>query len=92
MCICKYICVSVIFLCDCVFVCVHVCVCVCACVWGECVVCSSIVLVWELKLFTDLFTYQAYVQKGENEIFDDGKEIAEAEDWESTVKENRVRT
>ena len=45
--ICKYICVSVIFLCDCVFVCVHVCVCVCACVWGECVVCSSIVLVWE---------------------------------------------
>ena len=23
------------------------CVCVCACVWGECVVCSSIVLVWE---------------------------------------------
>ena len=43
--ICKYICVSVIFLCDCVFVCVHVCVCVCACVWGECVICSSIVLV-----------------------------------------------
>ena len=24
--------------------------------------------------------------------FDDGKEIAGAEDWESTVKENRVRT
>ena len=45
--ICKYICVAVIFLCDCVFVCVHVCVCVCACVWGEYVVCSSIVLVWE---------------------------------------------
>ena len=42
-----YISVSVIFLCDCVFVCVHVCVCVCACVWRECVVCSSIVLVWE---------------------------------------------
>eukprot|EP00731_Ephydatia_muelleri_P015820 Em0009g244a len=31
----------------------------------------------------------AYVQKGENDICDDGKEIAEAEDWESTVKENR---
>ena len=44
------------------------------------------------KLFTDLFTYQAYVQKGENDICGDGKEIAEAEDWESTVKENRVRT
>eukprot|EP00731_Ephydatia_muelleri_P016561 Em0009g985a len=26
---------------------------------------------------------------GENDICDDGKEIAEAEDWESTVKENR---
>ncbi|KAL5509570.1 hypothetical protein EMCRGX_G004962 [Ephydatia muelleri] len=38
---------------------------------------------------TDLFTCQAYVQKGENDICDDGKEIAEAEDWESTVKENR---
>ena len=44
------------------------------------------------KLFTDLFTCQAYVQKGENDICDDGKEIAEAENWESTVKENRVRT
>eukprot|EP00731_Ephydatia_muelleri_P034826 Em0080g7a len=33
--------------------------------------------------------YTAYVQKGENDICDDGKEIAEAEDWESTVKENR---
>ena len=44
------------------------------------------------KLLTDLFTCQAYVQKGENDICDDGKEIAEAEDWESTVKENRVRT
>ena len=43
---CKYNCVSVIFLCDCVFVCVHVCVCLCMCM-GECVVCSSIVLVWE---------------------------------------------
>ncbi|KAL5493297.1 hypothetical protein EMCRGX_G014453 [Ephydatia muelleri] len=32
---------------------------------------------------------EAYVQKGENDICDDGKEIAEAEDWESTVKENR---
>ncbi|KAL5515082.1 hypothetical protein EMCRGX_G000200 [Ephydatia muelleri] len=31
----------------------------------------------------------ACVQKGENDICDDGKEIAEAEDWESTVKENR---
>ncbi|KAL5509569.1 hypothetical protein EMCRGX_G004960 [Ephydatia muelleri] len=44
---------------------------------------------------TDLFTCQAYVQKGENDICDDGKEIAEAEDWESTVNkievsENRV--
>ncbi|KAL5515080.1 hypothetical protein EMCRGX_G000198 [Ephydatia muelleri] len=34
-------------------------------------------------------SYTAYVQKGENDICDDGKEIAEAEDWESTVKENR---
>ena len=31
-------------------------------------------------------------QRGENYISEDGKEIAEAEDWESTVKENRVRT
>ena len=45
-----------------------------------------------LKLFTDLFTCQAYVQRGENDICDDGKEIAVAEDWESIVKENRVRT
>ena len=44
------------------------------------------------KLFTDLVTCQAYVQRGENDICDDGKEIAEAEDWESTVKKNRVRT
>ncbi|KAL5517477.1 hypothetical protein EMCRGX_G003023 [Ephydatia muelleri] len=28
-------------------------------------------------------------QNGENDICDDGKQIAEAEDWESTVKENR---
>ena len=41
------------------------------------------------KLFTDLFTRQRYVQRGENDSFE---EIAEAEDWESTVKENRVRT
>eukprot|EP00731_Ephydatia_muelleri_P013558 Em0007g868a len=34
----------------------------------------------------------AYVQNGENDICDDGKEIAEAEDWESTVKENRTAT
>ncbi|KAL5467108.1 hypothetical protein EMCRGX_G031290 [Ephydatia muelleri] len=34
-------------------------------------------------------TGRAYVQKGVNDICDDGKEIAEAEDWESTVKENR---
>ena len=84
--------VSLLYFCVIVCLCVCMCVCVCACVWGECVVCSSIVLVWELKLFTDLFTCQAYVQKGENDICDDGKEIAEAEDWESTVKENRVRT
>ena len=38
-----YFCVIVCFVCACVCVCV----CVCACVWGECVVCSSIVLVWE---------------------------------------------
>ena len=31
-------------------------------------------------------------QRGENDYSEDGKEIAEAEDWESTVKENRVRT
>ena len=44
------------------------------------------------KLFTDLFIFQAYVHRGENDISEDDKEIAEAEDWESTVKENRVRT
>eukprot|EP00731_Ephydatia_muelleri_P002044 Em0001g2044a len=33
--------------------------------------------------------FVAYVQKDENDICDDGIEIAEAEDWESTVKENR---
>ena len=49
-------------------------------------------VVSRLKLFTDLFTCQAYVQRGENDIFDDGKEIAGADDWASTVKENRVRT
>eukprot|EP00731_Ephydatia_muelleri_P000104 Em0001g104a len=39
--------------------------------------------------FAAAFKCPAYVQKGENDICDDGKEIAEAEDWESTVKENR---
>ena len=74
------------------------CVCVFACVFVH--VCGLNVCVTSLygnvvsgfKLFTDLFTRQRYVQRGENDICDDGKEIAEAEDWESIVKENRVRT
>ena len=39
--------VSLLYFCVIVCLCVCMCVCVCACVWGECVVCSSIVLVWE---------------------------------------------
>ena len=39
--------VSLLYFCVHVCLCVCMCVCVCACVWGECVVCSSIVLVWE---------------------------------------------
>ena len=81
-------------------VCVIVCLCVCMCVcmfvhvygvnvWFVAVYCLYGNVVSGFKLFTDLFTCQAYVQ---NDICDDGKEIAEAEDWESTVKENRVRT
>ena len=46
----------------------------------------------QLRAITPFFSPGNCVQKGENDICDDGKEIAEAEDWESTVKENRVRT
>eukprot|EP00731_Ephydatia_muelleri_P016453 Em0009g877a len=37
----------------------------------------------------ELLVFLQSKNKGENDICDDGKEIAEAEDWESTVKENR---
>ena len=79
----------------CVIVCLYVCMCVCVCMHvcgvNVCVFCSIGLygnVVSGFKLFTDLFTCQAYVQRGENDISEDGKEIAEAEDWESTVKEN----
>ena len=75
-------------MCACVCVFVHV---YGVSVWFVAVLCLYGNVVSGFKLLTDLFTCQAYVQKGENDICDDGKEIAEAEDWESTVKENRVR-
>ena len=59
--------VSLLYFCVIVCLCVCMCVCVCACVWVNvwfvAVKCLYGNVVSGFKLFTDLFTCQAYVQK-----------------------------